>query len=192
MLQIGDTLVSVDVFDRRFVCDISTCRGICCVEGDSGAPLEKQETDELYKILPAVWNDLSSAAKEIIRTKGVSFIDAEGDTVTTTVGKKDCVFTCYDNQGICRCSVEKAWNEGRIDFRKPISCQLYPIYVKEYENYKAVNYHHWHKCRTSELLGEKLQTPLYIFLKDALIRKFGQEWYDELTLCAKEWDRRPR
>jgi hypothetical protein len=187
MLQIGHTLVSLDIVERQFVCDLPACKGVCCVEGDAGAPLEKEEIAELQKVLPIVWDDLLPEAQEVIRAKGVAYIDIEGDTVTSIVNEKDCVFTYYDSSGICKCAIEKAWREGRTDFYKPVSCHLYPIRVKEYETYKAVNYNRWRKCRCAEALGEKTQTPLYHFLKDALIRKFGTDWYEELDLCAREW-----
>ncbi|MDR1356193.1 MAG: DUF3109 family protein [Tannerellaceae bacterium] len=190
MLQIGDTLVSLDILERQFVCDPAMCKGACCVEGDAGAPLEKDELLALQKILPVVWDDLLPEAQGVIREQGVAYIDEEGDTVTSIVKGRNCVFTCYDSSGICRCTIEEAWSKGRTDFRKPVSCHLYPIRVKSYETYKAVNYNRWRICRCAEALGEKEKTPLYRFLRDALIRKFGEEWYEELDLCAVEWMKR--
>jgi hypothetical protein len=187
MLQIGNTLVSLDILEQHFICDLTVCKGVCCVEGDAGAPLEPGELPELHKVLPAVWNDLSPEAQTVISQQGLAYIDMEGDTVISIVNGKNCVFTCSDAAGICKCAIEKAWREGRIDFCKPLSCHLYPVRVKNYEAYKAVNYNRWRICRCAETLGEKERMPLYRFLKDALIRKFGAEWYEELELCAGEW-----
>ncbi|MDR1644299.1 MAG: DUF3109 family protein [Tannerellaceae bacterium] len=187
MLQIGDTLVSLDILERQFACDLPLCKGACCVEGDAGAPLEGNEPAELQKLLPAVWDDLSPEAQTLIRKQGIAYLDIEGETVTSIVNGKNCVFTYYDPSGVCKCAIEKAWNEGRTTFYKPISCHLYPIRVRTYETYKAVNYDHWRICRCAETLGNKTQIPLYRFLRAALIRKFGQAWYDELEFCAIEW-----
>jgi hypothetical protein len=187
MIRIGDTLVSLDILERQFVCDLAVCKGACCVEGDAGAPLESDEPAELQKVLPVVWDDLSPEAQSVIRRQGVACIDVEGETVTSIVNGKNCVFTCYDPSGVCKCAIEKARNEGRTDVCKPISCHLYPIRVKAYEAYKAVNYDRWRICRCAEALGNKTHTPLYRFLREALVRKFGQAWYDELDFCAGEW-----
>ena len=126
MIQIDNTLVSLDVLERQFLCDLSHCKGICCVEGDSGAPLLEEEVGELEKALPVIWDDLAPKAQEIIKKQGVAYIDEEGDLVTSIVNGKDCVFTCYDADGTCKCAVEKAYREGKLSFYKPVSCHLYP------------------------------------------------------------------
>jgi hypothetical protein len=185
MLQIKDTLISLDLFDQMFCCDLQHCRGICCIEGDSGAPLEMEEIAELENVLPVIWDDLSSRAKEVIEKQGVAYADIEGEMVTSIVNGKDCVFTCYGEDGICYCAVEKAWREGKISFMKPISCHLYPIRTKQYPEYTAVNYQQWSICTGARILGKKTGTPLYKYLKEPLIRKFGQEWYDELLIAAE-------
>ncbi|MDR1879797.1 MAG: DUF3109 family protein [Tannerellaceae bacterium] len=190
MIQVGDTLVSLDVIERHFICDLSKCKGACCIEGDAGAPLEKNELAELQKALPAVWHDLSPEAQEVIRTQGTAYIDEEGEVVTSIVRGKDCVFTYYDADGICKCALEKAYRERRTGFYKPLSCHLYPIRVKQYETFRSVNYHRWKVCRAAEILGKGEGMPLYQFLKEPLIRKFGKEWYDELAMIAGEWERR--
>ena len=125
MIQIDDTLVSLDLIEANFICDLAQCKGICCVEGDSGAPLEKSEIAKLEKALPVVWNDLSPEAQAIINKQGVAYIDCEGDIVTSIVNNKDCVFTCYDSDGTCKCAIEKAYREGKLSFYKPVSCHLY-------------------------------------------------------------------
>lgn len=188
MIQIEDTLVSFDVITEKFLCDLNACKGECCIEGDAGAPLEKDEVGELEKVLPAVWDDLSPEAQTIINQQGAYYEDVDGDLVTSIVNGKDCVFTCYDEKGICYCAIEKAYRGGRVDFYKPVSCHLYPIRVQNYSSFRAVNYHRWSVCKAAVLLGQKENVPIYKFLKEPLIRKFGAGWYEELEIAAKELD----
>ena len=185
MLQIKDTLISLDLIDRQFCCDLIHCGGICCVEGESGAPVELDEIAELENSLPSVWEDLSEEAKAIIKKQGVVYADHDGEMVTSIVNGKDCVFTCYDEKGICFCAIEKAWRAGKISFMKPISCHLYPVRVKKFNNFTAVNYQEWSICSSARLNGKYLGLPVYQFLKEPLIRKFGQEWYNELSKAAE-------
>ena len=187
MFQIEDTLVSLDLIERYFLCDLSVCKGKCCVEGEAGAPLEKEEFEMLRKILPVVWDDLSQKAQTVIEKQGVAYIDISGEMVTSIVDGKDCVFTSYESNGTCKCAIEKAFHEKQIDFVKPISCHLYPVRVTRYNDYQAVNYHQWKVCRSAEISGEKTQIPIYRFLREPLIRKFGEKWYDMLDLCAREY-----
>ena len=189
MIQIDDTLVSLDLIERSFLCDLSHCKGQCCVEGDSGAPLEPGEEEELKRVLPEIWNDLLPEARTVIQSQGVAYTDSDGDRVTSIVGDKNCVFTCYDTDGVCKCAIEKAYREGRVSFYKPISCHLYPVRITQYKTFQAVNYHRWDVCKAAELLGKKEQVPVYQFLKEPLIRKFGQAWYDALDECAQEWEK---
>ena len=186
MVQIDDTIISLDVFDAKFICDLDKCKGECCVEGESGAPLEDDEVAKLEAVLPIVWDDLSEEAKAIINAQGVAYEDMDGDMVTSIVNGKDCVFTCYDASGMCKCAIEKAYREGKVDFYKPISCHLYPIRLEKYSDFTAVNYHRWSVCKAAEILGQKEGLPVYKFLKEPLIRKFGQEWYEQLEICADE------
>jgi hypothetical protein len=141
---------------------------------------------QLEKTLPVVWDDLSVAAREVIKRQGVCYKDEEEDFVISIVNKKDCVFTCYDAAGYCRCAIEKAYRMGKTNFYKPISCHLYPIRIHGTDTCQAVNYHRWEVCKAAVLLGEKKNIPVYKFLKGALIRKFGENWYAELELAAKE------
>lgn len=187
MIQIEDTLVSLDLIERHFLCDLSQCKGSCCIEGDSGAPLEETEIAQLEKVLPAVWDDLAPEARLVIEKQGVAYVDVEGDTVTSIVGGKNCVFTCYDADGTCKCAIEKAYREGRTDFYKPVSCHLYPVRVTQYAGFRAVNYNRWEICKAAEILGRKEKLPAYKFLKEPLIRKFGKAWYETLETCAAEW-----
>ena len=190
MIEIDDTIISLDIIERYFCCDLMRCKGECCIEGEAGAPLEKEEFILLRKILPDVWNDLSLGAQAVINKQGIGYIDRTNDIVTSIVNSKDCVFTYYDSDGICKCAIEKAYNEGRIDFIKPVSCHLYPIRVKQYRDYKAVNYHRWKVCRAAEISGEQKRLPIYKFLREPLIRKFGEEWYNALDTCAREYAKR--
>lgn len=187
MFQIGDAIVATDIIEESFLCDLSVCKGECCVEGDAGAPLEDDEVRIIEDILPQVWDDLSPQAQEVIKKQGVAYKDGDGDMVTSIVNGKDCVFTYYDETGICKCAIEKAYKENRVDFYKPISCHLYPIRLESYKNFTAVNYHRWSVCKAAVLLGKKEGLKIYQFLKEPLIRRFGEDWYKELTLVAEEY-----
>lgn len=187
MIQIDDAIVALDIIDECFLCDLEACKGECCVEGESGAPLEKGEVAILKDVLSTVWDDLSPQAQDVINKQGVAYKDRDGEMVTSIVNGKDCVFTYYDDEGICKCAIEKAYKEGKIDFYKPISCHLYPIRLEEFKNFTAVNYHRWRVCKAAVALGEKEGLRIYQFLKEPLIRKFGQIWYDELCIAAEEY-----
>ena len=190
MIEIENTIMSLDIIESFFCCDLARCKGECCIEGDAGAPLEKEEFNILRKILPDVWDDLSPEAQAVINRQGVGYIDKDSDIVTSIVNGRDCVFTCYDADGVCKCAIEKAYNEGRTDFMKPVSCHLYPIRVKRYKDYYAVNYHQWRVCRAAEISGKQKHVLLYQFLREPLIRKFGEEWYNALNTCAQEYAKR--
>ncbi len=175
------------MLEAQFVCNLKVCRGNCCVEGDAGAPLEPSEIHEIEHLLPVIERDLSDAAKHIIESKGVYYIDAEGEPVTQIVDGRECVFSYRDEQDICKCAIEKAYREGKSNFFKPVSCHLYPIRVQKYNNYKAVNYHRWHICQCAVALGSELKVPVYRFLKEPLIRRFGEDWYTQLEIAADEF-----
>lgn len=187
MIQIDDAIVALDIVEENFICDLAACKGTCCVEGESGAPLEKEEVEILEKILPVVWDNLSPLAQWWIEENGVAYKDYDGDMVTSIVNGKDCVFTYYDDRGICKCAIEKAYKEGKIDFYKPISCHLYPIRLEKYKDFTAVNYHRWRVCKSAVKLGDKEGLRIYQFLKEPLIRKFGEAWYNELCIAAEEY-----
>lgn len=187
MIQIQDTIVSLDLIEKFFVCDLDACLGECCVEGDAGAPLTTEEARDLNRLLPGIIEELAPTAREVAREQGASYIDEEGDTVTSIVGGKDCIFTCYAPGGMCLCALEKARREGRSEFFKPISCSLYPVRLKEYDGFTAVNFHRWKICKAAEVLGRKMGVRAYEFLREPLIRRFGREWYDELDLTAKQY-----
>ena len=187
MLQIKDTLVSLDLAEQFFCCDLATCLGECCIEGDAGAPITQEEQEKIKEILPVIWDDLLPQAQAEIEANGVGYVDEEGDLVTSIVDGKNCVFTCYAPGGMCQCAIEKAYRAGKIDFYKPSSCHLYPVRLKEYPSFTAVNYHRWKICKCAELLGRKNGVRLYQFLKEPLTRRFGQEWYDELVMACEAY-----
>ena len=187
MLQIEDTIISFDLLDEVFVCDLSVCKGSCCIEGEAGAPVEESEIASLEKALPVIWDDLSPKAKKVIEKQGVVYLDINGEFVTSIVNGADCVFTFYDENGCCKCAIEKAFNEGKTDFYKPVSCHLYPVRVTRHKDFRAVNYHRWHICKAAVSLGKKQGVKVYQFLKEPLIRKFGKEWYEQLTIAANEF-----
>ena len=189
MIQIDNVIVSLDVLRAKFCCDLEACHGYCCVEGDAGAPIDEDEVAELEKALPIVWNDLSEKAKAIINKQGVVYRDNDGDLVTSIVEGKDCVFTCYDGNGCCFCALEKAFRVGNLKFHKPISCHLYPIRMSSIGSCKALNYHRWDVCKAAVVLGESKDISLYKFLREPLVRKFGEAWYAELEETIKELKR---
>lgn len=190
IIQVGDVLVSSDILTERFCCDIDKCKGACCVEGDAGAPVTMDEIADLENSLDEVWNDLSAGAQAVVDRQGVAYTDPEGDLVTSIVGGKDCVFTCYDANGCCLCALERACRQGRIAFCKPVSCALYPIREKRLSGGgTALNYNRWNVCRDAVARGRELDLPLYKFLKEPLTRRFGTDWYDELCNVAGEIDR---
>lgn len=189
MFQIGETIVSLDIITENFLCDLTACKGECCIEGDSGAPIEDIEVDILNEILPAVWDDLSIKAQKVINEQGVVYKDRDGDMVTSIVNNKDCVFTYYDGAHTCKCAIEKAYKEGKIDFYKPISCHLYPVRLEKYKDFIAINYHRWKICKAAVALGKAEGLKIYRFLKEPLIRCFGEEWYEELCLVAEEYNK---
>ena len=187
MLQIKDTLVSLDLVERYFVCDLDQCLGECCVEGDAGAPLAPGEREKIEAVLPEVEGDLLPRALQAIREEGSAYVDPDGDLVTQIVDGRDCVYTCYAPGGNCLCALEKAYREGRIPDVKPISCRLYPVRLKEYDGFTAVNFHRWKICRSAEINGRKLGVRAYEFLKGPLTARFGEEWYEELDRTAKKY-----
>lgn len=190
MYQIGDVLISDEVLTERFVCDLENCMGACCIEGDAGAPVDLDEIMQIEEVLPIIWDQLSIPARKVINKQGVAYTDPEGQLVTSIVNNKDCVFTCYDEKGCCFCALEKAYREGKTRFYKPLSCHLYPIRHKRVGDLDALNYHQWEVCKAAVLLGQKKDVRVYEFLKEPLIRKFGEAWYQELTEAVEELKRR--
>jgi hypothetical protein len=181
MILIDDTVISDDIADQFFVCDLAKCKGACCVEGDLGAPLDEPELE----ILKAEFNNfkdyLSPDGLKAVEEQGLYIKDWEGDYSTPTINDKECAFAIYDTQGILKCGIEQAYFDGKTTFRKPISCHLYPIRISKHADYEAVNYDRWHICSAACSHGKQLGVPLYSFLKEPLIRKYGEQWYAELV-----------
>jgi hypothetical protein len=185
IFQVGDVLISSDLLTEHFCCDLEKCKGICCVEGDAGAPVTLDEIGEIESCLDIVWPEMSSSAQAVVDKQGVAYTDREGDLVTSIVGGKDCVFTCHED-GCCLCTLEKAYRAGKTSFCKPISCSLYPIREKRFNGgLVGLNYNRWEVCRDAVKKGNELQLPLYQFLREPLTRRFGQAWYDELCEVAE-------
>jgi Protein of unknown function (DUF3109). len=184
VLQIGKAIVSLDVIEKKFICDISKCCGACCVEGDSGAPLDEEEKQIIEDIYPDIKEYLTERGIEEIEKQGTTVIDSDGDLVTPIIDGKECVYTIFEN-GNAMCGIEKAFFDGKISYRKPISCQLYPIRIDKYAEFDAVNYNKWDICKPARELGFKNGTPVYKFLKEPLIRKYGEDWYNELEYAAE-------
>jgi hypothetical protein len=185
MIQIGNTLLSFDIFECTFLCDLWACKGACCYEGDSGAPLTNVEAIEIETYYPVFEKYLSSDFKTEIEKNGTSVIDTDGDLVTPLFNNRACVFTFSDEEGITKCAIEKAFLAGEIPFRKPVSCHLFPIRITEYKDYDAVNYQQIPICQPGRICGHKNKLPLYKFLKEPLIRKYGEEWYKEVEIAAE-------
>lgn len=186
IIEIDDILVSSDIFTEEFCCDLDACKGICCVEGDAGAPVTLDEIGGIEDALDTVWDDMSASAQAVVDKQGVAYTDRDGDLVTSIVGGKDCVFTCYDGD-CCLCALERAYRSGKTGFCKPISCALYPIREKRLGNGMiALNYNRWDVCRDAVKKGRELHLPLYKFLKEPLIRRFGAEFYEKLCEAGKQ------
>ncbi len=187
MFEIQNTLVSLDLAEEFFCCDLDACKGECCIEGDAGAPVTEAECREIEKVLPIVKPLMMPRAVEEVERNGVSYVDEEGDLVTTLLDGRNCAFTCYDKGGVCLCALDSAFRQGLTSWRKPASCALYPLRLTEFKAFTAVNYHRWDVCKQARINGRRLGIRLYQFLKDPLIEYFGQEWYDELKLVCEEY-----
>lgn len=181
MILIENTCISDDIEDQEFVCNLDKCKGACCVEGDSGAPLDEDELAILDEIYPEVAPYLTEAGKKVIATEGTWTKDWDGDYVTPIINGRECAYAIYDQKGILKCGIEEAYNDGKISYKKPISCHLYPIRVTKYEQYHALNYDRWEICSPACSLGQQLKVPVYKFLKDPLIRAYGEDWYRQLS-----------
>ncbi|MHA8056448.1 DUF3109 family protein [Aquirufa nivalisilvae] len=186
MILIDDTVISEDVADEFFVCDLSKCKGACCVEGDLGAPLEEDELAIIESIQEQIAPYLSEEGKAVIEKVGTWVKDEDGDFSTPVIEGRECVYAIYDDKKYLKCGIEQAFFDGKIDFRKPISCHLYPIRIAKLAEYQALNYDRWSICSDACSHGKQLGVPIYKFLKEPLIRKFGEKWYIELEKEIEE------
>ena len=180
MIQIGDAIISLDVIERKFCCDLAACRGRCCVEGDAGAPLEEGEAERIRENYERFRPYMTAEGVAAVEEQGFSVIDVEGDEGTPLVKGGPCAYAIEEGGG-CWCAIEKAWLEGKTPFRKPISCHLYPIRLMHFSNgTTGLNYHRWSVCAPARALGAKLDIPVYKALREPIIRRFGEEFYKAL------------
>ena len=185
MFQLGKTIVSEDLLGQEFSCNLKACKGACCVHGDAGAPIEKEEAEILKEIYPKVKPYLRPEGIQAIENQGVFVTSKQGDLETPLVNGAECAYVVFDDNQTALCGIEQAHNQGKINWKKPISCHLYPVRVKSYSEFSAVNYHKWQICSSACTLGQELKMPVYRFVKQALIQKFGQDWYDTLEKMAE-------
>ncbi|RMG76197.1 MAG: DUF3109 family protein [Bacteroidetes bacterium] len=188
MIEVDNTIVSRDLFEEEFVCNLSKCKGICCIEGDAGAPLSKSEVSFLKKNITKIKPFLRKEGIREIENQGVFVTDTtDNEPVTPLVKNAECAYVVFEKDGTASCGIEKAYEAGVIDFKKPISCHLYPIRITAYRNFDAVNYHRWEICSDACVLGKELKIKVYQFLKEPLIRKYGAAWYEKLQLIDQEY-----
>ena len=186
MFQLGKTIVSEDIIEKDFVCNLSACKGACCVDGDAGAPLSEEEVKILDDIYPKVKPFLRKEGIEVIEAQGTSVKTVYDELETPLINGAECAYVTFDDKGTALCGIEEAYNQGEIDWKKPVSCHLYPIRVRDYSEFSGVNYEKWDICDPACSLGAELQVPVYKFVKEALIRKFGEDWYEELEKIAEK------
>jgi hypothetical protein len=185
MIQIGDKIISRDLFENHFICHLEKCKGNCCVFGDSGAPLEDAESEKLAGELESILPYMRAEGKRTVKEQGAWVIDSDGDKVTPLVGREECAFVVFE-EAIARCAIEQAYEEGAISFQKPVSCHLYPIRVSKLKKGFALNYHQWSICEPARILGKREGIPVFRFLKEAITRVFGKEFYNELEIVYSE------
>lgn len=186
MIEIDNVIVTADVINEQFVCDLNKCKGACCVEGDLGAPLEDDELVQLEKVYAKVKPYMSQEGIAEVERQGKYIMDWEDDYSTPTINGRECAYAVYADNGILHCAIEKAYNDGEIDFKKPQSCSMYPIRISKLKNGEALNYDRWEICADACTFGQRLKVPVYQFLKDPLIRKYGKEWYEKLEELVKK------
>lgn len=187
LVEVKDKVVSTEIFRRKFVCDLNACKGACCVEGDAGAPLKTEEVSIIEDALETIKPYMRPEGIEAVEKQGVFYMDQDNEPVTTLVNGAECAFVTFDDHGIAKCTIEQAYLDGKISFKKPISCHLYPIRVKKYNDFEALAYDEWPICKPACDCGEKLDVPVYKFLKEPLVRAFGEEFFDELLIVDEEF-----
>jgi len=187
LVEIDDKLVSTQLFEQKFICDLNACKGACCVHGDAGAPLNYEEVDQIEEDLDVILPYMRPEGIAAVEKTGVFYMDQDGEPVTTLVNGAECAFVYFDENNITKCAIEKAFLEGKTTFKKPISCHLYPIRVKKFNDYEALNFDHWDICAPACACGEQMNVPVYRFLKEPIIRAWGVPFYDELCKVDEEW-----
>lgn len=192
LVNIQDKVVSTQVFDRKFICDLNACKGACCVLGDAGAPLTYEEVDIMENNLEHYLPYMRSEGIAEVEKTGVFYIDQDNEPVTALINDGECAFVYFEENGTAKCAVEKAFLEGKTDFKKPISCHLYPIREKRFDTMTALDYSEWDICAPACACGDKLDVPVYKFLKEPITRAYGKDFFDEMELVAKEWAEREK
>jgi hypothetical protein len=187
MILLENTIVSEDILEKNFICNLSACKGACCIEGDSGAPITHDEQEILESELENIKPYLTAVSLKAIKTQNFWEKDTDGDLVTTCLPTGECNFSLRDEAGMLKCGIEQAYRDGKASIQKPLSCHLYPIRISNVGEFEALNYHRWDICKPACKLGEEHQVAVYQFLKEPLIRKFGADWYNELDEIAKQW-----
>lgn len=187
MVEIEDKIISDELFEKKFVCDLQMCKGGCCVEGDSGAPLKSKEIKEIAKNLSIIKSEMSTKGLNAIKKKDFHYVDSDGDKVTKLIDGKECVFVAFDKNNIAKCSIESAYRKNKINFNKPISCHLYPVRIKKYDSFTAVNVDSWHVCKPACKCGTELNVPVFKFLKDAIVRSWGLDFFNHLDSVYNEF-----
>ena len=185
MIQIGDKLISRDLFDNHFICHLEKCEGNCCIFGDSGAPLEKEEAELLNKHLESIKPFMRKEGLREVNEQGSWVVDRDGDQVTPLVGREECAYVIFED-GIARCAIERAFEAKSITFQKPVSCHLYPIRVSRLKDVMALNYHQWSICEPARILGRNEGVPVFRFLKEAISRVYGASFYREMEIVYRE------
>ena len=183
MLEIDNKLLSLDLIEKKFCCDISVCKGACCIQGDSGAPLEDHEAEILDEIYPIIKSYLRKEGIDAIEKQGLHIIDNDGDVVTPLIDDNECAFVIFEDD-VAKCAIERAYFDGKVEFRKPVSCHLYPIRIKKYKEFDGVNYDKWAICKPAVKYGNEKNIRVFEFAKEALIRKYGEEWYEKLKYAG--------
>lgn len=187
LIEVGPHLVSSQILERKFVCDLNACKGACCIEGNSGAPLQLQEIDLIEDKLEQIEPFMRQEGKQAVQQSGIFYMDEDNEPVTTLVNGAECAFVYFDENGITKCAIEKAYREGKIEFNKPQSCHLYPIRVKKLHDKQVLTYEEWDICTPACACGSRLNVPVYKFLQEPINRVFGESFFDDLTLVAKQW-----
>ena len=189
LVEIGNKIVSTDVFSEQFTCDLNKCKGACCVKGNGGAPLNENEVDKIQNNIEKIKPYMSKSGIETVNREGVYYLDEEDTPATKLIDKKECCFVYFDEDEIAKCSIETAYKAGDINFNKPESCHLYPIRTKEFNEFTAINYETWDICSPACSLGKSLKVPVYQFLKEPIIRVFGSSFFEELTKVDQEFNK---
>jgi Protein of unknown function (DUF3109) len=186
LVGIQDKIVSFDLFEKRFVCDLSACKGACCIEGTGGAPISMEEIDILEEELEAIKPFMLPEGIAAVDAHGVFYMEDATEASVTLLENEACAFVVYDEKGIAKCAIDNAYRAGVTDFKKPISCHLYPIRVTKTETMEALNFHEWNVCEPACACGSELNVKVFNFLKEPITRAYGEDFYNEMVEVEKE------